>query len=308
MTPGETRDAVMRLIEFLADEHQREEPDAFGDATGIRAEAARAKYELAAVYRTLRVLAPLDVLQDRVDRLADDVPCSVHETVIAKIDEALRMRVTASILADAGIHGVYHLLIEHALTHLFTVAASGVVLRGGLGEYSATGYTTTTESLIGSLPIVFPRLERRAGATSLELTIRLDELESEAAYAEKWYGLESITRVDPHDIAVGRLVAFARTKRVTRVRIVDVEMELDSELERRIVAAFWNPTIDDHGPSTAREDAWSPSSRPSSWLWGDFEIGDMWVGIIRNQLAFIRNATSHFMPSAMPYPRRIHAA
>jgi hypothetical protein len=305
MTPAETRDAVMRLIEFLADEHQREEPDAFGDATGIRAEAARAKYELAAVYRTLRVLAPLEVLQDRVDRLAADVPCSVHETVIAEIDEALRMRVTASILADAGIHGVYHALIEYALTHLFTVAASGIVLRGGLGEYSATGYTTTTESLIGSLPIVFPRLERRAGATSLELTIRLDELESEAAYAEKWYGLESITRVDTHDIAAGRLVAFARTKRVTRVRIVDVEMELDAELERRIVTAFWNPTVDD---STAREGAWSPPSRPSSWLWGDFEIGGMWVGIIRNQLAFVRNATSQFLPSAMPYPRRIPAA
>ena len=294
----------MTLVRYLAAEHRRAWPGVFADSTAApRVDEAveAAKYELHAVRRILCALAPVDVLRREVDEIDASYESDeeylgafhayeLRETALGKIDEDLVARVTAEVGRDARIAPLYKQLAEIVLTvaHAeYTDADESVVMHDVPSE------------LICDLPIVFPRLELERTNATLELTIKLGEVASEAAYVQKWEsrrseGLERIVRVSISHIAEGRLFAFARSKGVGRLTVAGAEIPLDDDaMEAQIVAEFWDP---------------------SESLWGDFahSVGHVWESIVKAQIQYLRAASgSHpqfAARSVLPYPRTLRAS
>lgn len=288
----------MTLVRHLAEEHRRVWPGVFAELDGA---VAAARYELYAVRRILSALAPVDVLRREVDAIDPNYEpdeeylgalhaYELRETVLGNIDEALIARVTAEVERDARIASPYKQLAEIALTvaHTeYTDADESIVMHDVPSE------------LIHDLPIVFPRFELERTNATLELSIKLGEVSSEAAYVQKWEsrrseGLERILRVGLEHIAEGRLFAFARSKGVERLTAAGAEMPLDDDaMEAQIVAEFWDP---------------------SASLWGDFahSVGPVWESIVKAQIQYLRAASgSHpqfAVRSVLPYPRTLRAA
>jgi hypothetical protein len=318
------REDVMTLVRHAAAEFRRARPNYFDDrlayethgAPKLDEAATAARYELHSILRIMRALGPTYFMLSEIREGEVPLPPEVGDgydgarsayehgdTVLGKVDDDLRARVTADIHADARIAPIYKQLIEIALTVAFTAYARDY---GGVVDHD------TPWGVLNDLPIVFPRLELDGASATLELTMPLREIASEHAYVAKWEsrrreGLERVVRVYPMLFAEGRLFAYARSKGVQRLVVAgdmrrghirighgDREVRLDDEAEARMVEQFWEPSAE---------------------LWGIFPNDDddrVWGATLRAQLDFVRAASgSHPQFAArdsLPYPRTLRAA
>lgn len=174
------RDAVLALVEHVASEMAREEPERHRNQSRVRAmgEAfAAANYQVEAVHMILSVLAPTDVLKDYVKyaeasaaaaapaAAAADVESEFDDTVLAPIETQLHTRLAEAAINDAGLRPVFGQLVEVALTGLFMSplfrADTGVLCglcdaeRWWRRDPGVAGYV----GYIHNAPIVFPRIE-----------------------------------------------------------------------------------------------------------------------------------------------------
>jgi hypothetical protein len=235
-------DAVLQLVEHVASEMRRNDPERHRNQARIPSigeAVATANYHVEAVHKILSALAPLSVLKGHVEYAGSDADArsEFKDTALAPMQTQLQSSLTEAAMNDAGLRRVFQNLVEVAFTGLFKHNRNMVCgIRDAEQWWRRDPGVASYVSFMYEIPIVFPRIEieyrnedhesnrpyseehwREAGdAWSLRLSMPLVAIMSDVEYARFWEsrrqeGLRKVIRLDPCEFKVGRLFAHIRS-------------------------------------------------------------------------------------------------